>query len=82
MFFLENAIVFDEGKNHHGKKAIQQWIKKANETYQTTMKPLVYSETARVLKAEVAGNFPGSPVLLSYHFTFQNGLIESLKITV
>ncbi|WP_305952316.1 hypothetical protein [Emticicia oligotrophica] len=45
------------------------------------MKPLGYSETKEVLKAEVSGNFPGSPIVLSYHFTFQKGLIESLKIT-
>ena len=79
--FSEDAVVFDEGKNHKGKKAIQQWIKQANEAYQTTMKPLEYSESKKVLKAEVAGNFPGSPLILSYHFTFQNGLIESLNIT-
>ena len=78
--FSENAVVFDEGKNHNGKKEIQQWIKKANEEYQTIMKPLEYSEAAKILKAEISGNFPGSPVILSYYFTFQNGLIKSLKI--
>lgn len=79
--FSENAIVFDEGKNHKGKKEIQQWIKKANEAYQASMKPLEYAATEEILKAEIAGNFPGSPIVLSYHFTFQNGLIGSLKIT-
>lgn len=79
--FTETAIVFDEGKNQTGKSEIQQWIKKANEEYQAVMKPVEYSETKEVLKAEVSGNFPESPIVLSYHFTFQNGLIESLKIT-
>lgn len=79
--FSETAIVFDEGKNHNGKTEIQQWIKKANEEYQAIMKPLEYSETKEVLKAEVSGNFPGSPIVLSYHFNLRNGLIESLKIT-
>ena len=79
--FSENATVFDEGKNHNGKTEIQQWIKKANEEYQAVMKPVEYSAKEEVLKAEVSGNFPGSPIVLSYHFTFQNGLIESLKIT-
>jgi hypothetical protein len=78
---FENATVFDEGKNHNGKTEIQQWIKKANEEYQAVMKPVEYSAKEEVLKAEVSGNFPGSPIILSYHFTFQNGLIESLKIT-
>lgn len=79
--FSETATVFDEGKIHNGKMEIQQWIKKANEEYQAVMKPLEYSETKEVLKAEVSGNFPGSPIVLSYHFKLKNGLIESLKIT-
>ncbi|WP_331076665.1 hypothetical protein [Daejeonella sp.] len=45
------------------------------------MKPLEYSATDEVLKAEVSGNFPGSPVVLSYHFEFKDGLIQSLRIT-
>lgn len=79
--FSENAIVSDEGNNHKGKTEIQQWIKKANEEYQAVMKPLEYSATEEILKAEVSGNFPGSPIVLSYHFKLKNGLIESLKIT-
>ena len=79
--FSETAIVFDEGKNHNGKKEIQEWIKKANEEYQAVMKPLEYSATEEILRAEVSGNFPGSPIVLFYHFKLQNGLIESLKIT-
>ncbi len=80
--FSEAAIVFDEGKNHKGRKEIQQWITKANEEFQTVMKPLEYSETEEILKAEVSGNFPGSPIILSYHFKLNDGLIESLKITI
>ncbi|MBL7881586.1 MAG: hypothetical protein JNN23_17265 [Chryseobacterium gambrini] len=44
------------------------------------MKPLDYSETKQELKAEVSGNFPGSPIVLTYHYEFENGLIQSLKI--
>lgn len=79
--FTENATVFDEGKNHNGKTEIQQWIKKANEAYQAVMKPVEYAVAEEVLKAEVSGNFPGSPIVLSYHFKLKDGLIESLKIT-
>ena len=80
--FSEAAIVFDEGKNHKGRKEIQQWITKANKEFQTVMKPLEYSKTEEILKAEVSGNFPGSPIVLSYHFKLNGGLIESLKITI
>ncbi|MDR6562401.1 MULTISPECIES: nuclear transport factor 2 family protein [unclassified Arcicella] len=79
--FSETAIVFDEGQNHKGKKEIQQWIKKANEAYQAVMKPLEYASTDEILKAEVSGNFPGSPIVLAYHFKLKDGLIEYLKIT-
>ncbi|MNK52706.1 hypothetical protein D3C87_716480 [compost metagenome] len=79
--FSETAVVFDEGKTHRGKMEIQQWIEKANEAYQAVMKPLEYLATEEVLKAEVSGNFPGSPIVLSYHFELKHGLIQSLKIT-
>jgi len=78
--FSETAMVFDEAITHNGKMEIQQWIEHANEAYQTVMKPLEYSATSEMLKAEVAGNFPGSPIVLSYHFEIKNGLIHSLKI--
>jgi ketosteroid isomerase-like protein len=79
--FSETAVVFDEGKKHNGRKEIEQWIEKANNDYQAVMKPLEYSENEEILKAEVSGNFPGSPIVLSYHLKLEDGLIQSLKIT-
>jgi hypothetical protein len=79
--FAETAVVFDEGKTHHGKMEIKNWIAKSNKEYQVKMKPLEYSETEQTLKAEIAGNFPGSPLILTYHYEFKDGLIQSLKIT-
>lgn len=79
--FSETAVVFDEGKTHKGKMEIQQWINQANAAYQTVMQPLEYSPTTGILKAEVSGNFPGSPIVLSYHLELKDGLIQSLKIT-
>jgi hypothetical protein len=80
--FSETAVVFDEGRTYNGKIEIQQWIKNANEEYQANMKPLDYSEKEELLRAEVSGNFPGSPIILSYHLKLNDGLIQSLKITV
>lgn len=79
--FSETAVVFDEGKTHNGRKEIEHWIKKANEEYQAVMNPIEYSATEEILKAEVSGNFPGSPIILSYHLKLEDGLINSLKIT-
>ncbi|MBN7811838.1 nuclear transport factor 2 family protein [Algoriphagus sp. H41] len=78
--FTESAIVFDEGKTYRGRKEIQNWIDKANKEFQTSMKPLEYSEAEKQLKAEIAGSFPGSPLVLTYQYDFDKGLIQSLKI--
>lgn len=78
--FTETAVVYDEGKTHNGRKEIETWIAKANKEYQATMKPLEYSETENTLKTEVSGNFPGSPITLTYHYEFEDGIIQTLKI--
>jgi hypothetical protein len=78
--FTETAVVFDEGKTHIGRKEIETWIEKANKEYQATMKPLDYSESEQTLKTKVSGTFPGSPATMTYHFGFEDGLIQSLKI--
>ena len=78
--FTETAVVFDEGETYHGRKEIESWIEKANKEYQATMKPLEYSATEHTLKTEVSGTFPGSPITMTYHYAFEDGLIQSLKI--
>ncbi|WP_223605519.1 nuclear transport factor 2 family protein [Chryseobacterium sp. OSA05B] len=80
--FTENAEVSDEGKTHNGKAEIENWIDKANKEYKATMKPLNYNENENILSAEASGNFPGSPIVLKYHFQFSDGYIQSLTITV
>ncbi|MCX2480560.1 nuclear transport factor 2 family protein [Pedobacter sp. MC2016-15] len=81
--FSETALVFDEGHHHSGNAEIQKWIEHSNQNYQSLMKPVSYKdgENESVLKAEVSGTFPGSPAILSFHFTYQDDLIQSLKIT-
>lgn len=78
--FTETAVVFDEGKTHHGKKEIKKWIEKANREYHVRMKPLEYSEADQTLKTEISGTFPGSPIVLTYQYEFKDALIHSLKI--
>jgi len=79
--FTENAEVFDEGKTHNGKAQIESWIDKANKEYQATIEPVGYDEEANILLAKTSGNFPGSPVILKYHFQLADGYVKSLKIT-
>jgi hypothetical protein len=81
--FSVTAIVFDEGKTHHGRKEIEQWIAAANQQYKATMKPLSFEEkeTGSILQAAISGNFAGSPIVLSYHLEITDEFIQSLKIT-
>ncbi|MBE8724407.1 nuclear transport factor 2 family protein [Flavobacterium hungaricum] len=80
--FSETAIVFDEGKNYTGKTEIQNWIEKASKEYNATMKPISFAGDAKEgsLKAEVSGTFPGSPLVLTYHFQLEAQHIQTLKI--
>ena len=81
--FTPLAVVHDEGKTHTGRKEIQQWIEHSNEQYQSVLKPLEYKQSGDegVLTAEVSGTFLGSPIVLQFHLTLKNELIDSLKVT-
>ncbi len=78
--FSETAVVVDEGKTYKGKKEIKNWIEKAQNEYEVTMKPIDYSENEQKLEAEISGNFPGSPLVLTYKVEFKEEQIQSLKI--
>lgn len=79
--FTETAVVYDEGKTHHGRIEIENWIAKANTEFKTQMNLLEYNERENILSAEISGTFPGSPVVLNYHLKIFDGLIQSMKIT-
>jgi ketosteroid isomerase-like protein len=81
--FSETAVVFDEGKTHIGRKAIEDWIDESNKKYKSVMKPLsiVDEGKTRILSAECSGTFPGSPLVLTFHFELKDDLIQSLKVT-
>lgn len=83
--FSETAVVFDEGKTHTGRKEIEHWIDDANKRYKAVMNPVGFEEKEKenesLLKAEVSGDFPGSPIVMTYHLQIADELIQSLKIT-
>ena|SRR6218665_1058156 len=81
--FSEKAVVFDEGKTHTGRKAIEEWIDESNKKYKSVMKPVAIAHEGKtsILSAECSGTFPGSPVVLKFHFDIKDGLIEALKVT-
>lgn len=79
--FTENAQVFDEGKTHNGKAEIEQWIDKSNKDYRATMEPVAYDEKENILSAKISGSFPGSPLVLKFHFKIDEGKIQHLQVT-
>lgn len=81
--FTENAAVIDERRTHMGQDAIRQWKADAAATFNYTTDPFAISEEAghTLIKAHVAGDFPGSPVDLRYAFVLEGDKIARLEIT-
>ncbi len=80
--FAEYGVVHDEGRDHHGRDAIQQWKEEADTKYQYVLEPLDVSVTGDIvrLRARLTGDFPGSPIELDHIFTLANDKIASLEI--
>lgn len=76
--FSIKAIVADEGHTYNGRAAVKDWIEEANRKYKAKMKPLSWENN--VLKTELSGSFPGSPIVVKYKFGFEEELISSLTI--
>lgn len=81
--FSETGVMFDEGKTYPGRTDIRNLIEETNKKYQTVMKPVEYIEngTSSVLSAACSGTFPGSPLVLKFHFDIIDGQIQYLKVT-
>ena len=81
--FCSHATVFDEGKTHKGIAAIEAWQQEARRTFIYQVQPLqvAQGEGRLTVIARLTGNFPGSPVQLSYVFTLEDHRIYSLEIT-
>ena len=80
--FAPDATVRDEGRTYKGLAAIKEWKAETKKKYNHTVSPLQVAErdAKTVLKARLAGNFPGSPVTLEFSFVLQGGKIASLQI--
>lgn len=81
--FLETGIMLDEGKRHTGRGEIQRMIEETNKKYQSVMEPLEYTQDGKIgiLSASCSGTFPGSPLILKFHFDIVDGQIQHLKVT-
>lgn len=81
--FSDDAAVHDEEQTRRGRNAIREWIMSTIAKYKFQFKPLKAQdgEGETVVAVEVSGTFPGSPVILDYHFTIEGDKIASLAIS-
>ena len=78
--FAADAVAEDEGHEYHGIDAIRAWRAEVP-LVSYRVDEVVSGEGEHVAPAEVAGDFPGSPVMLAFHFTFtSDGHIQTLAI--
>ena len=80
--FAADAIVRDEGQTYEGVAAIKTWMVATMKKYGHTVAPLEVADRdgQTVLKAKLAGDFPGSPITVNFNFVLAGGKICSLKI--
>ena len=80
--FAQSASVFDEGKTHTGRPAIEAWIADAFAKYgaHAEVSAVEPKGGAYRVAALVSGNFPGSPATLHYDFTLADNQITALSI--
>ncbi|HWZ70323.1 MAG TPA: nuclear transport factor 2 family protein [Casimicrobiaceae bacterium] len=80
--FASDATVRDEGCTYEGLAAIKEWKADTKKKYNHTVAPLEVADRdgKTVLKAELAGDFPSSPVTLEFSFALEDGKIVSLEI--
>jgi hypothetical protein len=80
--FAADAIVRDEGQTYEGVAAIKNWMAATKKKYGHTIAPLELAERGgqSVLKARLAGSFPGSPITVNFNFVLAGGKIRSLTI--
>ena len=80
--FAPDAIVYDEGQTYEGVALIENLMAATKKKDGHTIAPLELAERGgqSVLKARLAGSFPGSPITVNFSFVLSGGKIHSLEI--
>ena len=81
--FAPEAVVRDEGAIRQGPEEISAWWRAAKARYRHTSTPLDLHEAAgkTLVRARVSGDFPGSPLVLTFRFALDGDRISELEIT-
>jgi hypothetical protein len=78
--FAEDATVEDEGIQRNGIDAIRAWRSEVTPVAYT-VHDIVTADPGHDAHVDIAGDFPGSPVRLTFHFEFTaDGHIAALDI--
>jgi hypothetical protein len=77
--FADDAVVTDEGRTHVGIAGIHAWRTSVPDvTYRVATVDTVGDR--HDVRAEISGDFPGSPVTLVFELTFDGDRIRTLHI--
>lgn len=80
--FAPAAAVADEGGLHGTPEAIRAWMRDTVAKYddRATVRTVARTGERIEVAAEVSGDFPGSPAVLSFRFTLDGARIARLEI--
>jgi len=80
--FAEDAVVKDEGQEHHGRAAIRSWMEHTTRKYRVTVdvRQVETVDDRLAVSGLVSGDFPGSPAMLRYAFTLSGSKIARLEV--
>ena len=78
--FADDAVVEDEGKERHGIAEIRSWRSEIPRVRYEVVN-VEREDNSADARARISGDFPGSPVQLSFHFEYtSDGRIAVLRI--
>lgn len=80
--FSSDALVTDEGATYRGLEQIGAWWRDAKQQYDHRAEPfeVAASDGGFRVRANVSGNFRGSPATLTYNFKLDGDRIAELEI--
>lgn len=81
--FTHGGRVTDEGRTHQGREAIEAWKNATSRRFSYRADPVSLAVIGQqsVVTGRVSGNFPGSPVHLTFKFHLERDQVASLEIT-
>ncbi|ABI77691.1 conserved hypothetical protein [Hyphomonas neptunium ATCC 15444] len=80
--FAADAVVVDESKTRSGTEELRAWITEATLGAKAVATPVwaTSEDGTHIVTANVAGAFPGSPVMLTFRFRLSEDKIAHLEI--